>query len=70
MKKTIQSNSSALIEKLSVEMDALISVLRNPTLRVSDGLKQKYFNRLDKIMEEIRNLKVARAFEDQTLENR
>lgn len=64
MKKLIQSSSSSLIEKLTVEMNALISVLKNPTLRVSDGLKRRYFNRLDTIMEEIKNLKVVRAFED------
>ncbi|MDW3197667.1 MAG: hypothetical protein R8G66_35200 [Cytophagales bacterium] len=60
MKKLIQSSSSSLIEKLTVEMNALISVLKNPTLRVSDRLKRRYFNRLDAI----KNLKIVRAFED------
>ncbi|MDW3195828.1 MAG: hypothetical protein R8G66_25870 [Cytophagales bacterium] len=64
MKKLIQSSSSSLIEKLTVEMNALISVLKHPTLRVSDGLKRRYFKRLDTIIEEIKNLKVVRAFED------
>lgn len=63
MKTTIALSNSETKDKLSLEMDALISVLKNPSLRISDGLKRRYFARLDEIMAEIEQLKVAIAME-------